>query len=200
MMKTVSLITSLLVIILSSNGEVISMDEFINKVILETLVNKYGVPFSREKVACQLKMSYLVQALANILQICFMEGTCPQWSTWTDHGCACIEKEGVNKPLRKRTRTCEPSYHKTECLGTPLMYTKCDGMKCCPVGWKMINLKCYFSDGNEKLNFSDSVDKCKSMGAKLAEPMTLEENMNIYDNFEHRPFWIGISDLIKENS
>ena len=149
------------------------------------------------------KKRYYVKKMLSILlidylQICFMEGTCPQWSDWTENPCNCIEKEGVIKPLRKSTRTCEPSYHKTECPGTPLMYEKCD-KKCCLAGWKMIDHKCYFSE-NKKLNFSESVDKCRSMAAKLVEPMSSEENQKLRDNFGQNTFWIGISDMLDQNS
>ena len=58
--------------------------------------------------------------------------------------------------------------------------------------------KCYkASPFNEKLNFMDSMGKCNSMNAKLAEPMNTEENENLATELTGMAvfsrYWIGIS-------
>ena len=58
--------------------------------------------------------------------------------------------------------------------------------------------KCYkASPFNEKMNFMDAMEKCNSMNAKLAEPMSTEENKNLATKLTGMAvfsrYWIGIS-------
>ena len=75
----------------------------------------------------------------------------------------------------------------------------------CPEGWKMFpssDSKCYkASTSADRLKFQDAIEKCKSLNAKLAEPMTEDENKNLATNFNANiRYWIGISDQDTEGT
>ena len=75
----------------------------------------------------------------------------------------------------------------------------------CPEGWKMFassDSKCYkASTSADRLKFQDAIEKCQSLNAKLAEPMTEDENKNLATNFNANiRYWIGISDQETEGT
>ena len=130
-----------------------------------------------------------------------MLGDCPRWSEWTHHPCTCRLENGQRKAYKKQTRKCLPSYRKTECLnGVPVMLLPCDKKCSCPDGWTMIYEKCY-QMSKDKLPFDNAVDKCKSFGGKLFEPMDAEQNHNVNKLLSSHTggntdlyYWIGIQE------
>ena len=63
--------------------------------------------------------------------------------------------------------------------------------------WTSINGKNYWAS-ESKATYADATEKCKSMGAYLAEPMNANEN-NAILKLAHGSPWIGANDIAEEN-